>query len=86
MADAFQKLQLSPIRIQGYGRGTYLLITLAGWRAPLARDASDVEMKDAANKLCAVNDGRSFAVTTPFDARTWLRIKCDGTWRWEDRR
>jgi hypothetical protein len=86
MADAFQKLKLSPIRIQGYGRGTYLVITLAGWRAPLARDASDAAMKDAANKLCAVNDGRAFAVTAPFDARTWLRIKCDGTYRWEDKR
>lgn len=83
MADTFDTLRLSPIRIQGYGRGTYTVVTLSGWREPLARNASDAKLREAVKKLCTANENHSFAVAAGFNDPVWLRAKCpDASYKW----
>ena len=84
MANAFTLQRLSPIRIQGYGRGTYLVITLSGWHEPLTHEASDAKLKEAMKKLCDANEGHPFAVTSAMELRTWFRANCAaGTYKWD---
>ncbi len=84
MTKVFELQRLSPIRIQGFGRGTYLVITLSGWRAPIARDAGDAKIKEALKPLCEANEGQSFAIGSAMEPVTWLRANCAaGTYKWD---
>jgi hypothetical protein len=84
MANAFMLQRLSPIRIQLFGRATYLVITLSGWHAPLTRETDDGKLKEVMKKLCDANEGRSFAVTSAMELRTWFRANCAaGTYKWD---
>jgi hypothetical protein len=84
MKDMFELLRLSVIRIQGYGRGSYLVITLSGWHTPLAHDAPEAKLKEALKKLCDANDGHSFAVASQMEGPVWLRENCAaGTYKWD---
>ncbi len=84
MADMFELLRLTPIRIQGYGRGSYLVITLSGWHTPITRDAADGKIKEALKRLCEANDGQPFAIASALDPPVWLRASCAaGTYKWD---
>jgi hypothetical protein len=86
MSETFRRLELSPFRVQAFGRGTYLVISLTGLRPPVAKEASDPAMREALRKLCAANEARNFAVTTALDNATWLRVRCpDGSYTWDKR-
>jgi hypothetical protein len=84
MADALEKLLVSPMSVHFYGRGTYLLVTLTGWRKPIAHEASYDQMRDSGRKLCLANKGNDFALREAAVPGVWLRFKCpDGTFKWD---
>jgi hypothetical protein len=74
--QALVALQLTPIRFQGYARGAYLVVTLAGWRPPVTPNASPEAMKDFATKTCAANNGLPLALFAGIDRATIVRVRC----------
>jgi hypothetical protein len=86
VSELLEKWQLSPVTVQLYGRGTYVVVTLTGWRKPLAHEASNDELRAAGQKLCAANQGKNLALKEAMVEGVWLRYKCpDGTFRWDTR-
>jgi hypothetical protein len=86
MVTLLERMKLTPVAVQLYGRGTYVVLGLSGWRSPIARDAQVDEMRLAAQKLCIANQGRNFAMKEAASDTVWLRIKCpEGTWTWDVR-
>jgi hypothetical protein len=83
LKDAFEHLDLVPVRLQWYGRGTYPIITLAGWHGELNRDAGPSTLQEFAQKLCPANDNRPFAVFAGIDRANILRFDCPDKVRWE---
>jgi hypothetical protein len=83
LRDAFHKLQLAPLRVQLYGRGTYPVISIAGWHGPVLRAMSPAELADPAKTLCEANEGDPLGVFASMDRATLLRITCPGSARFE---
>ena len=84
MKDMFELLRLTPLRIQGFGRGSYLVITLSGWRAPVSHDTPDKKLREALVKLCDANEGHSYAIASAMEPPVWLRVNCPaGTYKWD---
>ncbi len=81
--DALKALQLVPIRVQWYGRGTYGIVTLAGWHGDVVPTASDDTRKGIAQKLCAASGGQSMGIFGGLDRTLMLRITCPDKTRWE---
>jgi hypothetical protein len=84
LQQAFQELQLSPLRVQFYGRGSYPLLTIAGWHASVTRASSAAELGAAAERLCKASVGFPLGIVTAMDRATVLRVKCPSRARWED--
>src|SRR5262249_18050053 len=86
VSELLEKWQLSPVTVQIYGRGTYVVVSLTGWRKPIAHEASNDELRLAGQKLCIANQGKNFALKTAAVGGVWLRFKCpEGTYRWDTR-
>jgi hypothetical protein len=86
LGDELAKLKMSPIRVQIYGRVTYPLITVTGWRAPLSHETKDDELRKAGQELCMTTEGRPFALTSATEIWALLRFKCpEGRYTWERR-
>ncbi len=81
--EALTKLELVPVRLQWYGRGTYPIVTIAGWHGLLMRDATPDTLHDIAQKVCPANDNRPFAIFAGVDRATILRFDCPDRVRWE---
>ncbi len=81
--DAFRKLELAPIRVQLYGRGTYPVITIAGWHGPLQRTMSPGELEAPARVLCTANEGEPLGIIAGLDRSVLLRISCPGAGRFD---
>ncbi|HEY3817548.1 MAG TPA: hypothetical protein VGL81_10270 [Polyangiaceae bacterium] len=79
----FGKLQLVVIRVQMYGRGTYPVITLAGWHGALDRNATPEDLKTLDEDLCRANDGAPLGIIAGIDRANILRIRCPGPPRWD---
>jgi hypothetical protein len=69
-------VQLTPIRFQAYGRGAYLLVTLAGWHAPLTPGAPPEATREFAAKVCAANRALPLAFMAGIDRSTVARVRC----------
>jgi hypothetical protein len=83
LRDAFHRLQLAPLRVQLYGRGTYPVVSIAGWHAGVQQTMSPGQLEAPAKELCAANDGEPLAVFAALDRTTLLRITCPGSARFE---
>jgi hypothetical protein len=83
--DAIKKQQLWPLRVQLYGRGTYPVITVAGWHALFDPKGDVNALKGAARDLCAANDGAplGFIDGAGGTVDTILRIDCPDHPHWE---
>jgi len=78
------QLQLLAIRVQLYGRGTYPVITLAGWRPQFGKSTEASVLDDDAKKLCAATADAPMSFIAGIDRSTTLRIQCPGgKWRWD---
>ena len=76
LKDALFAAKLTPVRTQLYGRGSYVVITLAGWRAPVPPSAPPASLADLVQATCAANDGLPFGVFAGIDRATMLRVRC----------
>jgi hypothetical protein len=81
--DVLQHAQLVPIRVQGYGRGTYPVITLAGWHAEVVPPASEEALRPFAKALCDASGGAPLALFGGLDRTLLLRIRCPAATRWD---
>jgi hypothetical protein len=79
----FGKQQLVVIRVQMYGRGSYPVITLAGWHGAIVPTATPDELRAFDEDLCRANDGAPLGILAGLDRSHILRIRCPGPPRWE---
>jgi hypothetical protein len=77
--DAIRAQLLVPMRLQTYGRGSYPVVTLAGWYGVVQPGASTDTLRPMATALCAGNDGMPLGLVTAMDRSRILRIRCDKT-------
>jgi hypothetical protein len=82
LGDAFHGMMLVPVRVQAYGRGTYPVVTIAGWHGELSPAASAEELQPTAAALCKANGG-PLGIFANIDRSRMLRIRCPGTARWD---
>ncbi len=77
--------KLTPVRTQLYGRGSYVVITLAGWREPIARNTPPESLGGLVEAMCAASDGLPFGLFAGIERATILRIRCGDSAgaRWE---
>jgi hypothetical protein len=83
LRKAFADLQLAPIRLQYYGRGSYLVVTLAGFHGVLALDSPSDTLDAFARTLCAADDNGSFGTFWGEDRADMLRVRCPDSGKWE---
>jgi hypothetical protein len=83
LPKAFRALELVPLRIQFYGRGSYPMITIAGWHGPMALTASPAELAEDARKICEASAGFPLGVVTAMDRSVVFRVHCPESARWE---
>ncbi len=77
-------LKLLAVRVQLYGRGTYPVITLAGWRPQFGQSTSTATMDETAKKFCTATADGPLTFIAGIDRSTALRIRCPGgKWRWD---
>jgi hypothetical protein len=83
LRDSFRKLELAPLRVQLYGRGTYPVISIAGWHGPVLRSMSPAELESPAKTHCEANDGAPLGIFAGMDRATLLRVTCPSSARFE---
>jgi hypothetical protein len=84
--DALRTQQLVPMRVQAYGRGSYPVVSLAGWYGIVQSGASTDTLRPLATALCAGNGALPLGLLTVMDRSRILRIRCgrDGArTRWD---
>jgi hypothetical protein len=77
LRDKLRAMQLVPLRLQLYGRGSYQVISIAGWHADVVPDASAAQLDDVARRICDVSK-RPIGIFAGMDRQTILRIRCPG--------
>jgi hypothetical protein len=80
---ALRQMQLVPIRVQFYGRGSYPVVTLAGWHAAVLPTASEEDLRPTAEALCKATHDMPLAFFGGIDRSRILRIRCPGGARWD---
>lgn len=78
-----KQMQLVPIRAQLYGRGSYPVVTIAGWHGDVVANAPRDKLDAAAAKMCKANDAMPLALFAGLDRSSILRVRCPGSARWE---
>jgi hypothetical protein len=83
--DAIKKQQLWPLRIQLFGRGTYPVVSIAGWHGTFDPKGDVEALKSAAHDLCAANDQSplGFVSGQGGTVEQMLRIDCPANPHWE---
>jgi hypothetical protein len=81
--DAIRRQMLVPIRVQAYGRGTYPVISLAGWHGVVQLNATADTLAPAVGDLCQGNGGMPLALLSASDRSHLLRIRCPASIRWD---
>jgi hypothetical protein len=80
---ALEDLSLVPLRVQWYGRGSYTLVSVAGWHGTVTPTSSPADLAAAAQKLCKASAGFPLGIIATMDRATVLRIRCPATTRWQ---
>jgi hypothetical protein len=83
LRDAIRAQQLVAVRIQAYGRGTYPVVTLAGWHGVVKPAAAPEDLRTVSDALCRAGSGMPLAFVAGIDRSTILRIRCPGAARWD---
>jgi hypothetical protein len=83
--DAIKKQQLWPLRIQLYGRGTYPVVSIAGWHGTFDPKGDVEALKGAARDLCVATDQSPLGFVTGQGGAVeqMLRIDCPANPHWE---
>jgi hypothetical protein len=79
----FNKQQLVVIRVQLYGRGSYPVITVAGWHGAVMPTATPEDLRAFDEELCQANDGMPLGIFASIDRSRMLRIRCPGPPSWD---
>lgn len=83
LPKAFEALQLVPLRVQFYGRGSYPVISIAAWHGPMTLASSPAQLAQDARKICEASAGFPLGVIATMDRSTVLRIRCPESTRWD---
>ncbi len=83
LKSAIQGQLLVPIRVQTYGRGTYPVITLAGWHGAIVPGAGPDALRAFAETLCRASGGAPLGVFAGVDRSLMLRVRCPHSVRWD---
>jgi hypothetical protein len=78
----FGKQQLVVIRVQMYGRGTYPVITVAGWHGAVMPTATAEDLRSFADDMCHANEG-PLGIFAGLDRSRILLIRCPGGAHWD---
>ena len=83
LQDVVRRQMLVPIRVQAYGRGTYPVISIAGWHGFFQQDAPPDALRPLADALCAANGNMPLGVLMAMDRTRLLRVRCPAATRWD---
>ena len=83
LKESVQRHRLVPIRVQSYGRGTYAVITLAGWYDVVQLDAPPDVLRPFAEDLCRATGGMPIGIFAAVDRTRMLRIRCPAATFWD---
>lgn len=83
LQDALIKQLLAPLRMQSYGRGTYPVVSIAGWHGVVQLNAPPDALQPLADAVCGANDSMPMAIVAGFDRSHVLRISCPAATRWD---
>jgi hypothetical protein len=83
LKDVLQRQQLVPVRVQGYGRGTYPVVTIAGWHAAVLPTATPEALRPFAEALCQASGGMPLGLFAGLDRTLMLRVRCPAATRWD---
>jgi hypothetical protein len=83
LGEAFRARMLVPIRVQAYGRGTYPVVTIAGWHAEVVPGAPLDGLASVARDLCQADGSLPLGILAGIDRSLMLRIRCPGEVRWD---
>jgi hypothetical protein len=83
LKDALSAQLLVPVRIQSYGRGSYPVVTIAGWHAAITPNASPPRLDTFADAVCKANGGAPMGLFAGLDRSLILRVRCPGGARWQ---
>jgi hypothetical protein len=81
--EEIKKQQLYPLRVQLYGRGTYPVVTLAGWHALFDPKGDLAALKAPAQELCAATNGLPMGFFAEPNRTMLLRVDCPDNPHWE---
>jgi len=81
--QAMKSLTLVPVRVQFYGRGSYPVVSVAGWHGTVTPASTPAQLDQAAKTVCAGSQNFPVGVMTAMDRTRILRIRCPGGARWE---
>ena len=76
-------LQLVPLRVQFYGRGSYPLVSVAGWHATVTPTSTPAQLDDVAKRVCASSAQLPVGILASGDRSRVLRVQCPAQWRWQ---
>jgi hypothetical protein len=86
LLKALKGLLLVPLRVQFYGRGSYPVVSIAGWHGTLTPTSSPAELSSDAAALCQASAGFPMGILATMDRSLVLRVHCSAngpTTRWE---
>jgi hypothetical protein len=83
LPKALKALELVPLRVQFYGRGSYPLISVAGWHGAVTPASSAAELESDTKKICAASAGFPIGIIATMDRSAVLRIRCPRGAAWE---
>jgi hypothetical protein len=83
LKDVLIKHRLSPIRLQSYGRGSYPVVSLAGWYDIVQLDAPQDVLRPFAEEICRVTGGMPMGILAAADRTRLLRVRCPAATFWD---
>jgi hypothetical protein len=83
LGEIFREKMLVPVRVQAYGRGTYPVVTIAGWHGDVVPTAPLDDLASIARELCKADDDLPLGIFAGIDRSLMLRVQCPGEARWD---
>jgi len=81
--QALANALLVPVRVQAYGRGTYSVVTLAGWHGSITPKGPPDALRALASEVCKADGQMPMGIFAGVDRSTLLRLRCPGSFRWD---
>jgi hypothetical protein len=83
LRKTLKAFDLVPLRVQFYGRGSYPLISVAGWYGIVTPKATPDQLETIAKKICPAAKQFPIGITSASDRSAVLRIRCPEGTRWQ---